>query len=177
VSRQQLIIEFGPGRRPLDWQSLLWLLPALALLAGGLWQVGQTLQARADERQAADARVAATKSAAARQAAAVDPQAEARNAAADRLASRLNRPWSGLLEVFESADTQKVAVLAVQPNLQTGMVQVVIEAASLDEMVNYFQTLQGDERLTAVSLVSHERQDKTPGSPVRAQLTAHWSAK
>jgi hypothetical protein len=177
MSRQHLHIEFAQGRRPWRWQALGWLLPAAALLAAGGWQGGLTLRAKAGERQAADRRLEETKSAAARRAAAVDPQAEARNAATERLAQRLNRPWSGLLEVFESADMQKVAVLAVQPSPATGVVQVVIEAASLDDMVNYFQTLQHDERLTAVSLVSHERLDRVAGYPVRAQITAHWSEK
>jgi hypothetical protein len=170
-------MDFASERRDWRWQSLAWLVPAVALLAGGVWQVGRTLQASAGERQAAESQRAAAKSAAARQAAAVDPQADTRNAATDRLELRLNRPWSELLEIFESADTQKVAVLAVQPTLQTGVVQVVIEAASLDDMVDYFQTLQRDGRLSAVSLVSHERQDKIAGAPVRAQITAHWSAK
>jgi hypothetical protein len=177
VSRQDLHIEFGAGQRQWRLQGLGWLVPALALLAFGTWQVGNTLQARLDERQVAERQTKAAKSAAARLAAAVDPQAEVRNAATDRLAARLNRPWAGLLEVFESADSQKVAVLAVQPNLQTGLVQVVIEAASLDDAVDYFQTLRGDARLNAVTLVSHERQDKTPGSPVRLQLTANWRAQ
>jgi type II secretory pathway component PulM len=177
MSRQTFHIEFAPEPRAWRWQSLAWLVPGLVLLALGAWQVGLRLQTLAGEREAADSQLQASKSAAARLAAAVDPQAEARNAATDRLTQRLSRPWSSLLEIFESADTQKVAVLAVQPTLQTGIVQVVIEAASLDDMVDYFQALQRDQRLSAVGLVSHERLDKIPGSPVRAQITAHWSAK
>ncbi len=170
-------MEFGSGQRTWRPQRLGWLIPALALLALGGWQVGLTLRARAGERQAAEGRMSAAKSAAARLAAAADPKAELRNAATDRLALRLNRPWAGLLEIFESADTQKVAVLVVQPNLQTGLIQVVLEAASLDDAVDYFQTLQRDEHLSTVTLVSHERQERTPGSPVRVQLTANWKAK
>ncbi len=177
MSRQRLLMEFAPRHRALRWQSAAWMVPALLLLAIGGWRAAHTLQANAHERQEAESRIAAKKSAAARRETAVDPQAEIRNAATDRLAVRLNRPWSGLLEVFESADTQKVAVLAIQPTLQTGVVQTVIEAASLDDMVDYFQSLQRDERLSAVSLISHEQQEKVAGAPVRAQITAHWTAK
>lgn len=89
-------------------------------------------------------------------------------------AQSLQTPWSDLLAALESAPSDSVALLSIEPSVQTRMVRLTAEARHARAMLGYVAALQKDARLSQVVLVSHQVQLQAPGTPVRFQLQATW---
>jgi hypothetical protein len=85
----------------------------------------------------------------------------------------LRVPWPQLLAVFEGAANQNVALLTVEPAPAQQQVRLTAEAKDVQTMLDYLEALRRDP-LTDVVLVSHQLNDKAPGSPLRFQAQAKW---
>lgn len=96
---------------------------------------------------------------------------EAREAAA--VIRELRVPWPMLLAVFEGAATQNVALLSVEPTPAQQQVRLTAEAKNVESMFEYLEALKR-EPLTDVVLVSHQINEKAPGTPLRFQAQAKW---
>lgn len=96
---------------------------------------------------------------------------EAREAAA--VIRELRVPWPMLLAVFEGAATQNVALLSVEPTPAQQQVRFTAEAKNVQSMFEYLEALKR-EPLTDVVLVSHQINEKAPGTPLRFQAQAKW---
>lgn len=90
---------------------------------------------------------------------------------------QLNLPWKELFEAFESAQHADVAVLAIEPDAQKGLVRISAEAKSLDSLPAYLAYLQKVPLFQEVALLNHQVQEQDPQRPVRFMLQATWGAR
>ena len=86
----------------------------------------------------------------------------------------LNVPWPELMTTFEAAARSNVALLAVEPAAHRNELRFAGEAKSSDAMLDYLDALRG-ETLREVTLLSHQVQAQTPGTPIRFQAQALWT--
>jgi hypothetical protein len=86
----------------------------------------------------------------------------------------LSVPWPDLIATFEAAARSNVALLAVEPASNRNEVRFTGEAKSSDAMLDYLDALRG-ATLREVTLVSHQVQAQTPGTPIRFQAQALWT--
>lgn len=89
----------------------------------------------------------------------------------------LNLPWKELFEAFESSQQKDIAVLAIEPDAQKGLVRISGEAKSLDSLPAYIAYLQKIPLFQDVALLSHQIQDQDPQKPVRFMLQATWDMR
>ena len=86
----------------------------------------------------------------------------------------LSVPWSDLIATFEAAARSNVALLVVEPASNRNEVRFAGEAKSSEAMLDYLDALRG-ETLREVTLISHQVQAQTPGTPIRFQARALWT--
>ncbi len=89
----------------------------------------------------------------------------------------LSLPWKELFEAFEATRTNDVAVLAIEPDPQKGLVRISAETKQFESMLNYASTLQKVALFREVLIVSHEIQDQDPQKPIRFVVQAAWEAQ
>jgi Tfp pilus assembly protein PilN len=85
--------------------------------------------------------------------------------------ARLNVPWSDVLDAIERSTTQKVALLALEPDARTGSVALTAEARSLDDLLSYVEGLGQDAAVASVRMGQHDLRAQDPGHPVRMTLS------
>lgn len=87
---------------------------------------------------------------------------------------RLSTPWSNLFGALESRTPQKVSLLSIEPDRESGTVVISGEAADYLAALNYVLELRRAGTLSNVHLVKHEMQ-KAPGPyPLSFSIAAHW---
>lgn len=175
MTMTRLALDFAPGARRVSRAGQALLVGSIALLGWSAWQVGALWTIRsqaAAEARELDARRAPT--GAGERAAKADPRAIANTKAARQVAENLMTPWAGLMASLGSAASGSVGLLSIEPSVAKHSVRLTAEARDLREMLAYVGTLQRDERLSTVVLVSHQVQAQAPGSPVRFQVQASW---
>jgi Tfp pilus assembly protein PilN len=99
---------------------------------------------------------------------------EARVLAVKALVDQINRPWTGLLDALENADTPTVALLELSPLPRSHAVKGVAEARNSAAMLAYLQRLGDESVLDGVRLVRHEHTDQDSSQPVRFEFEAIW---
>jgi hypothetical protein len=166
-----LRLDLAPDNRRSP--ALGWVLLALGatslVLAALQFQSAHAARAReADELRELQARVA---EAGASSRPVSSDSRDAREAAA--VIRELRVPWPLLLAVFEGAANQNVALLAIEPTPAQQQVRLTAEAKNVQSMFDYLEALRRDP-LTDVVLLSHQVNEKAPGSPLRFQAQAIW---
>jgi Tfp pilus assembly protein PilN len=101
-----------------------------------------------------------------------DEQAAAVNAAI----GQLNLPWRDVFNAIEAATPKSVALVSLQPDAKRGVVTIVAEAKTSDDMIAYIEQLKKQAFFTAVWLNKHELNEQDPNKPLRFQLAAQWQA-
>lgn len=86
----------------------------------------------------------------------------------------LSLPWKDFFHAFESTRTNDVAVLAIEPDAQKGVVRITAEAKKMESMLNYVSILQKIASFREVLILSHQIQEQDPQKPVRFVLQAAW---
>jgi Tfp pilus assembly protein PilN len=170
----RLRLDFSPanGRPPLVGWILLALGAASLVLAGIQFHSAHAALSReADQLQALQARVAEEGG----RAKSVSGDSRDAQAAAAVIRS-LRVPWPQLLDAFEGATSQNVALLAIEPTPAEQQVRLTAEAKNIETMLDYLEALKR-RPLTDVVLINHQVNDKVPGSPVRFQAQAKWKTK
>jgi len=90
----------------------------------------------------------------------------------------LNIPWGKLfrdLEVALADQSESVALLQLEPDLQRRQVRIAAEASSLPAAIAYVRRLQDSETLRFPHLDSHEIQVEQRERPVYFEMTALWN--
>jgi hypothetical protein len=95
--------------------------------------------------------------------------------AAQGVARDLTAPWAELLRALEGAGTRDVALVAVEPAVARQTVRITADARHADAMLDLVAQLKR-RSLTDVVLVSHQLQAQQPGTPIRFQVQARWTA-
>ena len=159
-----LRIDFGPRARSSPWAGrvLLALAAAVSLDAGLAWH---------DARKAIDANQAAL---------ARLPAGTAQRASKEEVAlardtvARLTMPWGGLFGALETAASDQVALLAVEPDPKAGKVTISGEGKDYLAALTYVLNLSRSDALSGVQLVRHEVKPEDPQRPVAFSISAVW---
>jgi hypothetical protein len=168
---RRLRIDFASRRQPVPLAS--WFLLALGWCSIGVacwhlaprWQLRDRLTVQRagleEQLQQAGGTRAPTR------AVSLTDQAEAH-----AVLAQLHRPWQPLFDRFESVDVPKVYL--VQLSVESGFreVQLLAEAARLDDVLSYSKRLAGDGTVRTVRLTHHEWRNAPIGRVVVANLTA-----
>jgi len=94
----------------------------------------------------------------------------------NKLLEQLNAPWETLLNGLEIAADDKVALLAMQPNLARGEAVLLGEAARYADVLDYIERLKAQPGFMQAYLTNHTIAEDTPGKPVRFAITLQWEA-
>ena len=87
---------------------------------------------------------------------------------------RLATPWAGLFGALESAASDQVALLAVEPDAKAGKVLISGEGKDYLAALTYVLNLSRSEALSGVQLVRHEMKPEDPQRPVSFAVSATW---
>lgn len=96
---------------------------------------------------------------------------------ANEVLRQLTLPWEELFQTVESAAGRKVALLALEPDMEKRQVKISGEARDMPALLNYITQLEAQEAFGAVYLQSHQVQQRDPDKPVRFALLAVWRGK
>lgn len=103
------------------------------------------------------------------------------NATPDELAqvratvARLSLPWEKLFGAIESAASDKVAVLSVEPDTKAGTVVISGDSKDYLAALSYVASLGESEALSQVQLVRHEVKPNDPQRAVAFTVNARWN--
>lgn len=170
---KSLDLDFVPRRRlPLvGWALLCAALFALADSGKQVLALNDNLDRAArllrDERDGTRGRVAVAK--------ALDPAMLKDLGQAQQVLNQLALPWDDLFRTVETANTDRVVLLALDPDAQKGELSISGEAADYEAVLAYAARLQQQGSLSAVHLVRHEVKRDDPQQRVAFILAANWA--
>lgn len=161
-------IDFS-GRSPWPLKSsVLLFLIGLGACAGASWEGYEAYR----EQLAAARKLAAARPQGRREAVRLSAkQVEAVN----RAVRQLNLPWQELLGAIEEQLSDRVALLSVEPDAASRTLHIQGEVKTADDMVDFVEALNDDERFVSATLVRHEVNDADQNRPYRFVLEAEWS--
>ena len=165
-----LRLDFAPRTRRsplLGWILLALGLTSAALAALQFHSANAARAQQADQLQQLQARVAQGTGSRS------TPSDSREAKAAAAVIRDLRVPWAQLLDVFEGAANQNVALLVIEPAPAQHQVRLTAEAKNVQAMFDYLEALKR-EPLTEIVLLSHQINEKAPGSPLRFQAQAKW---
>jgi hypothetical protein len=88
---------------------------------------------------------------------------------------RLAMPWDRLFGALESAATDQVALLGIEPDSKAGTVVISGDSKDYLAVLSYVVNLGQSEALNRVQLVRHEVKANDPRRPVSFAISAGWS--
>jgi len=88
---------------------------------------------------------------------------------------RLGLPWSKLFSALEAAATDRVALLAIEPDTKTGTVKISGDSKDYLAALTYVLNLSQSDALSNVQLVRHEVKQNDPQHPVAFSISAAWN--
>jgi hypothetical protein len=103
-----------------------------------------------------------------------------RNASPEALAhardtiERLSLPWESLFTALESAATDQVTLLAIEPDPKAGTVVIAGDGKDYLAALSYVLNLSRMESLRAVHLLRHEVRQQDPQRTVGFAVSAAW---
>ncbi len=93
---------------------------------------------------------------------------------ANEVVGQLTLPWEDLFEAVEAANSDKVALLGIEPDARKHTVKITGEAKDLAAMLDYVRQLEQQPALTQVHLEHHQVQEQDPEKPVHFVVVATW---
>jgi Tfp pilus assembly protein PilN len=114
----------------------------------------------------------------------LDPRSfkPARNASAEELAAaretvqRLSTPWDKLFGALESAASDQVALLAIEPDPKAGTVKISGDSKDYLAVLTYVLNLSRAEALSGVQLARHETKNDAQKT-VGFSISASWGKR
>jgi HAMP domain-containing protein len=88
---------------------------------------------------------------------------------------RLALPWERLFGALESAASDRVALLGIEPDPKAGTVVISGDSKDYLAALTYVLNLSRSEALDRVQLVRHEVKANDPQAPVSFAVSAGWS--
>ncbi len=104
-----------------------------------------------------------------------EKQQEIRNA--NQVVQQMTLPWDRLFKELETAASNEVALLSVQPDVASRQVRISGEAKNFTAMLDYARRLEQTDMLREVILLGHEVKAQDPQRPVTFSLAAGWSER
>ena len=87
---------------------------------------------------------------------------------------RLSLPWEELFAALESAHSDRVALLAVEPDAESGAISISGEARDYLAALTYAERLAEAKGLHSVHLLRHEIRRDAPHRTVTFTVSANW---
>ena len=165
-----LNLDFARRRRP---APLAWLALAASLALATDAMLHRAALAEELERAERSA-LAMASDPAARRARTPDPALTRDTKRAEQVMQRLALPWDELFRAVESAGTERVALLALQPDSRRRELNISGEAADFASMLAYVDRLGKSSALRGVHLVRHETRQDDPQHPILFTVAARW---
>jgi hypothetical protein len=165
---QRLDLDFVAVRRS-PWVARLLLVVALIFVFdNGLsfWQTSMAI--RASENRLAQLGPKGLQAA--------KPVSSDELAAARDTVQRLSLPWAKLFGALESAASDQVALLAIEPDARAGTVTISGDSKDYLAALTYVLNLSRADSLSRVQLVRHELKQNDPQHPVAFTVSASWLA-
>jgi hypothetical protein len=162
---QKIRLDFAARRRRSPWAGVVLFSVALAVAGDAAWSY---VHARRTMAQA-ELLIARTQP---RNGARAVPAEEI--AAARDTVQRLALPWPGLFSALESAASDDVALLSIEPDARAGKVTLSGDSKDYLAALTYVLNLSRSEALAKVELVRHEVKQDDPRHPVAFYVSAAW---
>lgn len=170
---QKLDLDFHRTRPASPWARWLLLALVLAFMAdvGVSYYGARHTLAQNEERlgQLGRSSDGATKAALTNRA----PSTEEVRVARDTI-QRLAMPWDSLFSALEATASDKVALLAIEPQPGSGTVLISGEAVDYRAALDYVSQLGRAETLDHPHLIRHELHQNDPQQPVAFSISASW---
>jgi hypothetical protein len=181
MTMRSLELDFlRSGNRP-GWAAwtLLAVALAVALDLGRSWYVLKEEIARKEARLAAHTGQARRSDLirVSGQRAAPPPARNGELAAARDTLRRLSIPWDTLFGALEAAQTERAALISIEPDAGSGTVMLTGEAKDYLTALSYVANLEQQQALGRVHLARHEIRQNDPQRPVAFTISASWKER
>lgn len=93
---------------------------------------------------------------------------------ARQIINRLSAPWESFINGLESISSSKVAVLTIEPDMQTGVLRIEGEAKDYPAVLTFISQLRTTKPFSKVFLAHHEYKRDDPQHPVVFTISMHW---
>lgn len=163
----KLEIDFSGRRRASPWPGRVLLAVALAFSLDMAMSYRE-VQSSLEINRARIAKAQARNSAPARK---VSPEEVA---LVRETVDRLAMPWHKLFGALESAASDQIAVLGIEPDPKTGTVVISGDSRDYLAALTYVLNLSRAEALARVQLARHEVKASDPQGPVSFAVSAAW---
>lgn len=163
---QRLDLDFASHGRAHRWAGPLLLAIALGVSGDMAWRYTQ-LQTSVKSAEAQVARAQPRRSG---PTFSVEEVSQARDTV-----NRLGLPWAKLFAALESAASDQVALLAIEPDAKSGKVLISGDSKDYLAALSYVLNLSKTPGLADVQLVRHEVKKNDPQHAVSFQVSAAWS--
>ena len=162
----RLAIDFSGRPRRSAWPGRVLLAVAVALCVDSAVSYRDALQlAKSSEAQLAQARPRG----------APPPKVSQEEVAVVRdTLERLAMPWDALFGALESATSDQVALLGIEPDAKARTVVISGDSKDYLAVLSYVLSLSNTEALDRVQLVRHEVKTSDPQKPVSFSVSAAW---
>lgn len=156
-------------RRRVPLAVWLMLLVGAVLGAEGVLRVAELREAIASAGQPPESLLA-------RDAARLDPSLARELRVAEQAVQRLALPWDELFRSVEAASYERIALLAIEPDVTKRELSITGEALDYVAVLTYVARLGEPGLLTDVHLVRHEMRQDDPRRPLQFTVAARWRA-
>lgn len=93
---------------------------------------------------------------------------------ARQIINRIATPWDAFFTGLESVSKQKVAILSIEPDMQTGLLRIEGEAKDYAAALTLVAKLRTTNPFSEVFLLRHEIKRDDPQHPVGFTVSMHW---
>lgn len=95
-------------------------------------------------------------------------------AAARETARKISLPWNTLFQALEAAKSDRVALLAIEPDTESRVVVLSAEARDYPSALAYVAVLAAQKGIDRVHLSRHESRQGGSARPVAFTVSAAW---
>lgn len=95
-------------------------------------------------------------------------------AQANGILDQINLPWETLFDSIESAATEQIALLSLQPNVSSRTLRISGEAKNMSELLDFVEALEREAVFENVHLLNYKVKQDNPHRPIVFLLTAAW---
>ena len=95
-------------------------------------------------------------------------------AEARQIINRISSPWGAFFTGIESLSKKNVAILSIEPDIQTGQMRIEGEAKDYAAALSLVAKLRATEPFSEVFLLRHEIKHDDPQKPVSFIVSMHW---
>lgn len=93
---------------------------------------------------------------------------------AREIVNRISTPWDSFFAGFESVKNANVAILSIEPDIQTGLLRIQGEAKDYASVLTLVAQLRRTKPFSGVFLLRHEVSRDDPQHPVNFTLSMRW---